>query len=322
MQKIIVLGLAAMLGVAIAGVEPAAAQNNRSFVSQQGLDTNNCSLTAPCRSFQVAVNNTNPGGEVVALNSAGYGTVTINKAITISSIGVEGAITTTTGQTGITIAAGTSDAVRLNSLTLIGGGVGATGISVTTAGSVILQDCIVTGFTGDGVTFSPNSASTLTVGGGIFANNGGNGLTIAPSGASAVYAFVGGDGGVPVFTANTVGVLVNGSGVTQGVGLHATLSINANRNTSHGIEFESANFEGSVFGMVTETNSVNNAGDGLFATSSSDARNVTVYVDRLQASGNAIGWATGGGGAFIESYGNNHVNGNGSDTTMPTISQE
>lgn len=127
------LALAAALSAA-----PAQALNNRSFVSAQGSDGNPCTAPSPCRSYQTAHDSTNAGGEVVTLDSAGFGLVTITKSLTISSIGVEGAITTLSGQTAVTIAAGASDIVKLNGLTLIGGNAGTTGILVQSAGSVVI----------------------------------------------------------------------------------------------------------------------------------------------------------------------------------------
>ena len=50
---------------------PAQAQNTRSFVSGLGSDSNNCSLAAPCRSFQHAHDQTNAGGEIAVLDTAG-----------------------------------------------------------------------------------------------------------------------------------------------------------------------------------------------------------------------------------------------------------
>src|SRR5262249_54412423 len=77
----------------------AQAQANRTFVSGQGSDSNPCSLAAPCRSFAGALAQTNAGGEITVLDSAGYGTVTINKSVTITNPGgVEAGVTTTSNQ--------------------------------------------------------------------------------------------------------------------------------------------------------------------------------------------------------------------------------
>ena len=58
---------------------------NRTFVSGTGSDANPCSLAAPCRSFQGALAQTSPGGEIAVLDTAGYGAVTIGKAISMST---------------------------------------------------------------------------------------------------------------------------------------------------------------------------------------------------------------------------------------------
>src|SRR5438034_10850509 len=57
----------------------------RTFVSGQGNDSNSCSVTQPCRTLQAAMALTLAGGEIYVLNSAGYGSVTINKSVTIVS---------------------------------------------------------------------------------------------------------------------------------------------------------------------------------------------------------------------------------------------
>src|ERR1700688_1428627 len=112
---------------------PAHAQSNRTFVSGHGSDSNPCSIALPCRSFAFAITQTNAGGELAVLDTAGYGSVTITKAVSIiNQDGVEAGITATSGD-GITIAAGTTDVVNLRGLTLVGGG-GTNGITLTGGG--------------------------------------------------------------------------------------------------------------------------------------------------------------------------------------------
>src|SRR5215467_9895859 len=55
----------------------APAQVQRTFVSGLGNDANPCSRTAPCRTFTQAMSQTNSGGEVIVLDSAGYGPTSI-----------------------------------------------------------------------------------------------------------------------------------------------------------------------------------------------------------------------------------------------------
>src|SRR5215472_15344768 len=91
----------------------------RVFVASYGNDANPCSFGSPCRNFQQAVNVVDPGGEVTAIDSAGFGPININKAITITSPdGVEAGIVGVLGVYDIAINAGPNDAIVLRGLTL------------------------------------------------------------------------------------------------------------------------------------------------------------------------------------------------------------
>src|ERR1700686_620364 len=141
---------------------PAQAQNTRSFVSGLGNDLNNCSLAAPCRTFQRAHDQTNAGGEIAVLDSAGYGAVTITKSISIVNPGgVEAGITVPSGGTAITINGGTI--VALRGLTLEGAAPGSDGIQVNSNVSLTVRDSVIRNFTGIGIYFSTNAASQLSV---------------------------------------------------------------------------------------------------------------------------------------------------------------
>src|SRR5712691_10752793 len=79
----------------------------RTYVSGLGSDSNPCTASSPCQTFQAALAMTIAGGEIYVLNSANYGAVTINKAVTITSEGAVAGVLATSG-VGITITAGTS----------------------------------------------------------------------------------------------------------------------------------------------------------------------------------------------------------------------
>src|SRR5438445_535301 len=80
--------------------------NNRSAVSVNGSDLNACTVASPCRSFNAAIAETAPSGEIVALDSAGYGPFTVTMDVTISGApGVHAAITATSTDA-ITISVG------------------------------------------------------------------------------------------------------------------------------------------------------------------------------------------------------------------------
>jgi len=61
----------------------AAATAQRTFVASTGNDAAPCSLAQPCRGFARAITQTNAGGEVIVLDSAGYGPVTITKSVSL-----------------------------------------------------------------------------------------------------------------------------------------------------------------------------------------------------------------------------------------------
>src|SRR5215472_4458228 len=108
-------------------IAPAHAQQARSFVSGLGSDLNapNCTRTAPCRTFQVAHNNTIPSGEITVLDAGSYGSLTINRNISIINDGVgEAGALVSGGGIGITINAGVGDHVSLRGLTIKGIGFG------------------------------------------------------------------------------------------------------------------------------------------------------------------------------------------------------
>src|SRR5437867_12379308 len=61
------------------------AQLSRSAVSVNGSDSNACTPAAPCRTFSHAITVTNPGGEMIALDSGGYGPFTIDRPIFVQA---------------------------------------------------------------------------------------------------------------------------------------------------------------------------------------------------------------------------------------------
>src|SRR5436190_5686056 len=142
---------------------PAAfALNNRSAVSLNGLDTNPCTTTSPCRSFGTAMSQTNSGGEIIALDSAGYGPFTITQAITVSGApGIHAAITTTTGDgIAVSVLSGT-DRVIIRNLILIGAG-GVIGIHQTLCPELRVIACLIRGFGTAGIQ-SESTSGNLTV---------------------------------------------------------------------------------------------------------------------------------------------------------------
>lgn len=99
MRKLAVLVVMVACGVT---ASPAFGQATRTWVSGNGNDIDPCSLTSPCKTFAGAISKTNIGGEINVLDSAGYGTVTITKSITIDGAGAHASILSS-GVSGVTI---------------------------------------------------------------------------------------------------------------------------------------------------------------------------------------------------------------------------
>jgi hypothetical protein len=120
-------GVAVVIALAMLGLTAQAfAAAQRTFVASTGSDVGPppCSLALPCLSFNVAISQTLPGGEVVILDTAGYGPMTINKSPkVIGPTGVYGGISVLGGAnptTGIVINAGDTDVVILRGLDVSG----------------------------------------------------------------------------------------------------------------------------------------------------------------------------------------------------------
>ena len=155
----------------------------RTFVASYGKDTDPCSLTAPCRGFQAAINAVAPSGEVVALDSAGYGAMEIHKSVSvIVPTGIHAGLSPSTGiplpgfpgQSGVVfIDIQDTDLVVLRGLNINHQGTVTGGIEwiSTHGGTVQIENSVVNGFPMEGV-YVQAPASTLLIKDSIFRNNG------------------------------------------------------------------------------------------------------------------------------------------------------
>jgi hypothetical protein len=144
-MKAIRLALGSFLSVALFS-SIATAQAQRTFVSGLGDDNNPCNRTAPCRTFAHALMETSAGGEVVVLDSAGYGPFAITQAVSITAPpGVYAGISVFSGD-GVDINAGSTDTVILRGLTINNQGSTGRGIVFNTGGTLHVESCVVNGF--------------------------------------------------------------------------------------------------------------------------------------------------------------------------------
>jgi hypothetical protein len=165
----------------------AQAQATRTWVSGVGDDANPCSRTAPCKTFAGAISKTAAGGEIDALDPAGYDAVTITKGITIDGGGGQVARVLVSGADGIVVQAGPTDVVILRNLRINGiegtGTGGLNGIRYVSGAALHVEHCNIFGFTGDGINVATSSVAALFVTETFLTNNG-NGIQIAPTAAN------------------------------------------------------------------------------------------------------------------------------------------
>jgi len=135
-------------------------QATRTWVSGVGDDVNPCSRTAPCKTFAGAISKTATGGEINVIDAAGYGAVTIAKSMTIDGKGAQASILSSL-MNGIIINAGPDGIVTIRNLSINGAGNGINGIRIIAAKKVIIEDCILAGFTQKGI--EVNTVAPCTV---------------------------------------------------------------------------------------------------------------------------------------------------------------
>jgi len=264
----------------------AAALAQRTFVSAEtGNDANPCSRTAPCRNFAAAIAQTTAGGEVVVLDSGGYGTVTIMQAISlVVPPGVYAGISVFAGA-GITVNAGASDVVTIRGLTLNGLG-GSDGIDFNSGAALHVQDSVFKNFSSNGVTADLGSDGKVVVDDSLFTGNL-VGLLLRT-------------------TAGTVSGTVEhsrfedgGNGVEGGLNSNVVIRDSvAVHNVNVGFDSVFTNAQVDVENSLTAHN-----GSGLRATSTGKMR-----VSETTIEENALGLNTTGG--TIVSFGNNRLAGN------------
>lgn len=225
----------------------------RVFVSAlNGDDSGPCSVNAPCRSFAKAFTLVATAGEILALDSGGFGPVTITKAVSIvAPRGVEGTITQSAGgQNAITVNA-PGAVVVLRGLTVFGLGTGNDGVFASAVSALIVDSCNFIGFNGDGIEFNLTSAGTMSIYSCAFLQNVGSGVMATGQ------------------TADLARFLIRDSRF---------------ENNSNGLGL----LPGSR-GTVSESSLSHNVGSGIIVGTQSTGQTANLDVDRCVISGNHTG---------------------------------
>ena len=143
-----------------------------------GADSNaasNCTAAAPCRFFTAAMSVTDNNGEVIVLDSGGYGGVTITQSVAlIAPTGVYAGISVFPGADGVTIATAGVNVV-LRGLSINGQG-GNNGINMTAGNRLTVENCVISNLGGAGILV--NAAATVRVTDSIVRDNGASGIRL------------------------------------------------------------------------------------------------------------------------------------------------
>jgi parallel beta helix pectate lyase-like protein len=200
----LVLRASFLAAVTMASASVATGQATRTWVSGVGDDVNPCSRTAPCKTFAGALMKTAKGGEIDALDPAGYGAVVITKSITIDGTGTMAGILGSLVNAiiiNITDRTDAAQSVRIRGLSLNGVSNGLQGIKVIAASKVFVEDTVIDGFK-DGIGVASGGTQVFVRDTSI-RNNSGAGITVV-SGSRVILS--------------NVSVVFNGTGLAAAPG--------------------------------------------------------------------------------------------------------
>jgi len=302
--------IAVAAGLAFAATLPAisahAAARDRVFVASYGSDSNPCTFGSPCKTFQNAVNVVAQGGEVTAIDSAGFGPIAISHAVTITSPnGVEAGIAAPApGGSAITITAEAGNNIVLNGLTLDGDNVASTnGITFSTGGTLTILNSAIRNFGSSGIFFQSSDVAQLSVSNTLFVNNGGVGISIAGEASGGTICVL----DHVVLENNAVGLSVGSFGAP----VNATVSDSVIANNP-GDGIDASGESPTMVRVMVRASTIANNGNGLSATNNGAA----IRVTRSTITGNGTAWSTTTGGV-VTSYGDNNIDDNTAANTEP-----
>ncbi len=282
-----------VLGILLFGSLLMQGQASRTWVSGVGDDANPCSRTAPCKTFAGAISKTAAGGEIDALDPAGYGAVTITKGITIDGGGGQVASVLVSGTNGIVVSAGPSDVVILRNLRINGIGTGINGIRFLAGAALIVDKCEIFGFTTNGVDIALGSSAEVWVTNTNIQNIGGTGVAATTT------------AGVVTVGVEQVRVERSNKGVESGNHSRVTVNNSFVQNAA------SIGMQADGDAIITVNSSeVDLSGSGVQTGPGSG----TAFVSDSQIAFNTTGFNQTAG--TINTYGNNRLHDNTSNGTL------
>jgi hypothetical protein len=279
----------------LAAALTANAQATRTWVSGVGDDVNPCSRTAPCKTFAGAISKTATNGEISCLDPGGFGAVTITKSITIDCEDTQGSILAA-GTNGIiiniTAVADTKKSVKIRGISINGAATGINGIRVLAVNSLVVEECVMDGFTQHGISIETTTGTPkVAVDATGIRSNAGNGIN----------SFI--TGGSVTLSISNSRINNNVSGVNMASNTKATVSHSQIVENTTGVV--AAN--GSTVGILACSVSLNTTGISSLVGGG-------IRVMGTMVTGNGTGIAFSGGGTLI-SHTSNMFAGNTIDGT-------
>lgn len=307
MRRLTLIFYAFALVLPLLSAAPASAQATRTWVSGVGDDVNPCSRTAPCKTFAGAISKTAAGGEINCLDSAGFGTVTITKSISIYCEGAVGSVLNSGGINGINIndsatATPGTIVVYLEGLEVEGAGTttGSTGIRFVSGASLHVKNVRIrnqNSGAGHGIAFVPITTARMIV----------ESVTISDTGAGAVGAaiVVNPGAGAAAFAIISKSHLHRGNFGVVGDSSGGTAGINIVVRDTVANAFVNSAFltTGNNIGMLVNDSAATASGTGFNASAGTTIR---VGSSIMTANGTSVS-------GNVLSFGDNRINGNGSD---------
>jgi hypothetical protein len=120
----------------------------QSWVSTNGNDTGTCTRSAPCRTFQYAIEHTAAGGQIDVGEAGDFGTAVITTSMTIDGGNFAANVSPSSGYSiSIVVQAGPKDVINLRNMTLLSTGTGQTnGVAFYSGSQLIVENVKVAGF--------------------------------------------------------------------------------------------------------------------------------------------------------------------------------
>jgi hypothetical protein len=253
------------------------------YVAANGSDANPCTISSPCATLASAISKTATGGVVACLSLPTVSNLTIVSSVTIDCPALADAA--------VTINLPSNDSVQvvhLRGLTFVGLNDFTTGVTITAAKSVILENLNLKTFAGQGVLDQRSSPGKLIIKDTVISQNGGPGVVIV--GATGNSALLDN---------------VTSSGNKYGVAVAAGNSVSIVRSDIYGNSV--AGVEGDGGSQITvDGSTINNNSIGIQSTQSIRLSNNNISFNVTAISGSS------------GTFGNNRFSGNTSIGTAPS----